>query len=25
LKVPTGTVKGNKVIQSVTAERDEGR
>jgi prevent-host-death family protein len=25
LKVPTGTVKGNKVIQSVTADRDEGR
>jgi prevent-host-death family protein len=25
LKVPTGTVKGNKVVQSVTAERDEGR
>jgi antitoxin (DNA-binding transcriptional repressor) of toxin-antitoxin stability system len=25
LNVPTGTVKGNKVIQSVTAEREEGR
>jgi antitoxin (DNA-binding transcriptional repressor) of toxin-antitoxin stability system len=25
LKVPTGTVKGNKAIQTIVAERDEGR
>jgi antitoxin (DNA-binding transcriptional repressor) of toxin-antitoxin stability system len=25
LRVPTGTVKGNKAIQAVTAEREEGR
>ncbi|MFZ3244329.1 MAG: type II toxin-antitoxin system Phd/YefM family antitoxin [Candidatus Acidiferrales bacterium] len=25
LRVPTGTVKGNKAIQAITAERQEGR